>query len=54
MIYWFSNLSVFPSMTLIIFGTVYLIAAILFLLVTRLAVGERAGIFSGAANAQRL
>src|ERR1035438_2348627 len=51
MIYWFSNLSVFPSMTLIIFGTVYLISAILFRLVTRLAVGERAGAFKAISPA---
>ena len=37
---WFFNLSI-PAMTLVVFAAMYLLTAVIYLLVTRLAVGER-------------
>src|SRR5690242_18495979 len=41
---WFFGLQMFP-MTLVVFGTTYLIAACIFLVVVRLAVGDRTKVF---------
>lgn len=46
---WLSNLPVFPAMTAAVFGSVFLVCAALFLLVTRLAVGERIRTFKAIA-----
>ncbi len=42
---WFFGLSMFPAMTLVVFGLTYLVAAGIALTVSRLAVGERARAF---------
>ncbi len=42
---WFFGLPVFPAMTIIVFGITYAIAACLFLVVSRLNVGDRVKVF---------
>ena len=48
---WFSGLHVFPGMFLVVFGTIYFVAVVLYWLLTRLAVGERTRAFKGISAA---